>query len=174
MSPVAHLRLGTDQVIRRRMPTAQFISGDEKLKLMFDYWQSRRMNGLLPARRDVDILDLRPMVGGIHLLDASASDPSRFVFRVYGSIGSRLNNGYNYTNTTIGEYPSEAYRLALIEDYGAVAFTGTAAYHHVVALLDFIKYSYSRLILPLADDGRHVNMLMVGIVKRTFDDLRVG
>jgi hypothetical protein len=31
MSPVAHLRLGTDQVIRRRMPTANFMAGDEKL-----------------------------------------------------------------------------------------------------------------------------------------------
>src|SRR5258708_36631349 len=97
MSPVAHLRLGTDQVIRRRMPTAQFISGDEKLKLMFDYWQSRRTHGLLPARRDVDILDLRPMVGGIHLLDASASDPSRFVFRVNGSLRIAPPTRYNDT-----------------------------------------------------------------------------
>lgn len=156
------------------MPTANFTSGDEKLKFMFEYWMSKRQGGLLPTRRDIDILDLRPMVGGIHMIDASAKDPSQFVFRVYASVGNRMNNGENYAGRAISDHPSEAYRRMVIEDYGAVAFTGTPAYHHVVALLDFIKYSYSRLVLPLADDGRQVNMLMTGVVKRRFDDLQVG
>jgi hypothetical protein len=89
-------------------------------------------------------------------------------------VSSRINNGESYTGRGIADHPSEVYRRMAIEDYGAVAFTGTPAYHHVVALLDFVRYSYSRLILPLADDGRHVNMLMSGIVKRHFDDLRIG
>lgn len=174
MSPVANLRLGTDQVIRRRMPTATFTPGDEKLKFMFDYWISKRLAGLLPTRRDIDILDLRPMVGGIHLIDAATRDPADYVFRVTGAVSSRVGGGTNYANKPIISVPSDAYRQSLIEDYGAVAFTGTAAYHHIVALLDFIKYSYSRLILPLADDGRRVNMLLVGVVKRPFEDLRLG
>lgn len=174
MSSVAQLKEGVDQVIRRRMSVSEFAPGDEKLRFMYEYWSARRKDGLLPARRDIDILDLRPMVGQIHLLDTTTRDPARFVFRVYGSVGSRLNQGYNYTNTAIGDYPSECYRKGLIEDYGAVAFTGTPGYHHVVALLDFIKYSYSRLILPLADDGRQVDMLLVGIVKRSFKDLQIG
>ena len=41
---------------------------------------------------------------------------------------------------------------------------------NIIAMVDHVKYSYSRLILPLADDGRRVNMLLVCINDRMFDD----
>lgn len=159
-----------DVVKRRRMPIAQIAPEDEKLRHAHAYWTSKRKGGLLPARRDIDILELRPLLGTMHLVDVVDGDPANFRFRVYGS-SIPLDSSHNYTNSAIGDYPSPAYRRSLMEDYGAVAFTGTPNYQHIVALINYLPHSYSRLILPLADDGRRVDVLWTCVQMRQFQDL---
>jgi hypothetical protein len=46
-------------------------------------------------------------------------------------------------------------------------------YQHIVALIDFIQYSYSRLILPMATDGRAVDGLIICINARKFPDFTI-
>ncbi len=161
-----------DVVKRRRLPLTGFAPEDAKLLEAYGYWESRRRDGLLPARKDIDVLDLRPLMGWMHLVDTSDKDPNNYSFRLFGS-SVRMDGSRNYQNLRIGDYYSKPYRETLIEDYGSVVFTGVPALHQVVALLNYLKYSYVRLILPLADDGRTVNMLLVCINKRTFTDFAV-
>lgn len=169
MSALPDLVEATDIVKRRRLPLDQISPEDEKLRWALAYWQSRRRDGLLPARKDVDIVELRPVVGTTHLVDVSADDPAKYRFRIYGTAVRQVIQNYT-TELVLGAWPSKALRDSVIEDYSAVAFTGTPSYHHVVALIDYVTYSYSRLILPMANDGRQVNMLLVCINARKFSD----
>lgn len=161
-----------DVVKRRRYALHQIPAEDGDLAMAYRYWDSLRQDGLLPARRDIDIVKLRPLASKLHLVDVYGDDQPRFRFRLYGS-GIPLDGFRNYTSLEIEDYPSQAYSRSLIEDYSAVSFTGVPCYQHVVARIDFIGHSYSRLIAPLADDGRRVNALMVCIRLRGFDDLTV-
>ena len=70
----------------------------------------------------------------------------------------------------VGDLPSTPYKSALIEDYSSVAWSGTPLYQHVLAQVQSIRYSYSRLLLPLAEDGRKVNILIICTRDRVFPD----
>ena len=163
---------GRDIVKRRRFALEKIPSEDADLTAAWRYWESLRKDGLLPSRKDIDILKLRPLASKIHLVDVSADDPPRFRYRLYGS-GIPLDSFRNHTNMVLDEYPSEAYRQATIQDYEAVCFTGVPSYQQVVARIDYISHGYSRLIAPLAENGRRVDTLMVCIRLRKFDDFTI-
>ncbi len=169
---LAEISAPPDIVRRRRYPVDQIDDMDAALRKALTVWESKGRDGLLPARKDIDVLDLRPLIGRIHLVDVSDPDPANYRFRLFGS-AIRFDGDKNYTNFAIGAHTSPSYRQALMEDYAAVTFTGTPSYQQVVAVVNFQRYSYSRLILPLADDGRRVDQLMVCIHKRKFADLAV-
>jgi hypothetical protein len=105
-------------------------------------------------------------------VDVTAQDPMDYRFRLYGS-KVRLNRFRNYTNQRVGDLPSAPYRKTVIEDYSSVVWSGTPLYQNIVARLQSIRYSYSRLLLPLAEDGRKVNMLIICTRDRPFADLSV-
>lgn len=159
-----------DVVKRRRLALDEIAAEDEKLRRALEYWQSKRKDGLLPTRRDIDIVELRPVIGTTHMVDVTSEDPLRYKFRVYGTAVRQVVQ-QDAAEILLGACPSKVLRDAAIEDYTAVVFSGTPAYHQLVALIDYVSYSYSRLILPLAEDGRRVNLLMVCINARKFSDL---
>ena len=167
---LAEISAPPDIVRRRRYPIDQIDETDAALQTALSLWEINGKDGMLPARKDIDVLDLRPLIGRIHLVDVSDPDPANYRFRLFGS-AVRFPGDNNYANFAIGAHTSPSFRQALMEDYAAVTFTGTPSYQHVVAMVNFQHYSYSRLILPLADDGRRVDQLMVCIHKRKFTDL---
>ncbi len=172
MGTTATLSDDRDVVKRRRLSLAEIPPEDHKLSFVLDYWRAKCRDGLLPARQDIDVIDLRPVIGRTHLIDVAAEDPAQYRIRLYASL-TRLERGDDLTNSAIGAYPSVPFRLSLMEDYNGVALTGVPAYHQVVARLDYVPFSYSRLILPLAKDGRMVNLLLVCINPRPFPDLTI-
>lgn len=161
-----------DVVLRRPQPISSLPTQDPELNQVYEYWQSCRKEGLLPCRKDIDVLQLKPVLGHTHLVDVSAQDPQEYRFRLYGS-KVRLDRFRNYTNARVGDLPWEAYRNSVIEDYSSVVWTGTPLYQNVVARAQSIRYSYSRLLLPLAEDGRKVTMLIICTRDRNFPDFNV-
>jgi hypothetical protein len=159
-------------VKRRNLPLDRFLAGDEKLAKALAYWSSKRRDGLLPSRRDIDVIDLRHLMGWMHLVDVGGREPPDYTYRVLGS-SVRLGHAPNINSFRLGDYAPGPYRDSLFEDYSSVCFTGVPLYQQVVALLAYVQYSYSRLILPTADDGRRVDTLIVCINKRSFDDFKL-
>lgn len=159
-----------DIVKRRRLPLSEFAPEDEKLAQAYAYWQSKRRNGLLPPRRDIDIVDLRPLIGFMHLVDVVDAAAGHFKFRLHGT---RVRIGQSFSGSLVEKFASKTMRDATIEDYQSVCFTGVPCYQHIVALVDFIQYSYSRLILPMASDGRTVDSLIICINARKFADFSI-
>jgi len=67
--------------------------------------------------------------------------------------------------------PSSVMRDHAIEDYWEVATTGVPTYHLINHVDNSLLYSYSRLLLPLATDGRCVDQLVVLINERPLPEL---
>src|SRR3546814_15629289 len=60
---------------------------DTKLRRLYDYWCGRCPAGALPARRDIDPLDIPDLLPNLFLLDV-IGDAEAFVFRLAGSLAS--------------------------------------------------------------------------------------
>jgi hypothetical protein len=158
-------RLTGNVVKRRQLPLQDIARLDPELGAPYEYWVSKRGHGLLPARKDIDILDIRPAVNITHLVNVSSEDPDDWTFLVVGPVAPRTWE-WSSGRPAIRECPWPPFREMLFDDYGAARFSGAAMYHEVAARLDWIKYSYGRIILPLAKNGRKVDTLMVCINMR--------
>jgi Uncharacterized protein conserved in bacteria len=168
--PEMTIAVGDDIFKRRCQPLSDFDPEDRNFLNAYNYWQSKRKDGLLPSRRDIDIIDLRPLIGYTHVIDVGNAAAGEFFVRIRGG---NIRTGAAFNKPNVIDIESQAMRQALLEDYQTVCFTGVPSYHYVVACVDFIRYSYSRLILPMANDGRTVDTLMIFINKREFKDFSV-
>jgi hypothetical protein len=108
--------------------------------------------------------------GRSHIVDTTADRPDGYFFRLWGSTVS-LDRGADYTKQRLGQMPHTTMRDAAIEDYADVVATGVPAYQLVCHVQNFMPYSYSRLILPLASDGRRVDRILVSINERVIPEL---
>ncbi len=159
-----------DRVIRRRL--ALWESDPPKNKILMElyrYWESLRPEGLIPSRKDFDVLRLRRVMGTTSIVEVDTKDPMDFRLRLYGT---ELTLPGNLSNRKLAELQfSDLYRDMLAQDYTAARDIGVPLYHEVAALIDFITHSYSRLILPFAGDGRNVNQLIVCSIHQDLPDL---
>jgi hypothetical protein len=159
-----------DRVIRRRLPLWE--PEPPKLPVLMDlyrYWESLRPTGMIPSRKDFDILRLRSVMGTTSVIDVDTQEPQDFRLRLYAT---NLHLPNDMSKRTLAEMQySETYRQVLMQDYAAARDIGTPLYHQVVAIIDYVTHSYARLILPFAPDGRSVNQLVVSSVRQDLPDL---
>ena len=159
-----------DRVIRRRLPLWETEPPKHDVLMgLYRYWESLRPTGLIPARKDFDVLRLRSVMGTTCVIEVAGREPPDFLVRLYGS---RLTLPNNMSNRTLGDMQcSDRYREMLVEDYGAAHDIGVPLYHEITAMIDYVTHSYARLILPFAADGRCVDQLIVSSVSQDFPDL---
>lgn len=130
------------------------------LQRMLELWQSKRRGDALPRRVDFSLEELGPHFGWIVLVDVER-DPQRFRYRLIGTEIVELA-GRDVT----GRYFDELYAVDVAE-------TATMSYRRVVSIgrptrVSASLYHASRghltfeaVDLPLASDGRTVDMIMV-------------
>ena len=106
--------------------------------------------------------------GRAHLLDTSDTRPERYRFQLWASASSYLGE---HTNQVLGNMPAGLMREDAIEDYWEVVTTGVPTYHLIHRTENQCPYSYSRLLLPVATDGRRVNQLLVLVNERRLTEL---
>ncbi|HLI10838.1 MAG TPA: PAS domain-containing protein [Alphaproteobacteria bacterium] len=164
-------RENADVFERVRLPLGDLERFDPQMIPLLRYWESLRRGGLLPAKSDIDPLSLKKFLGRIHFIDTHAAEPEQYCFTLWGS-GCHLDGGQDYTRLRIGDYPSAAWRRAVTQDYQDVVKFGVPAYHLVSALHNYQRYEYSRLILPLSENGRQVTQLLVHVHKRPITEIK--
>jgi hypothetical protein len=133
-----------------------------KIKALYAYWLSiRPAGGLLPARRHFDPLDIPELLPNIWMIDVRR-DPLRFRFRLIGTEVVRFT-GRDATGRWLDEvYPnyrsSDAYHV-----HCAVAESSRPRYRKsgVLSNPNRKQVTAERLYLPLADDGRNVDIVLV-------------
>jgi hypothetical protein len=135
-----------------------------EFRQLYVYWRGKCNRDLLPGRADIDPLAFPALLPGIYLVDVirSESEPRLgFRFRLAGTAHLEINQ-MEITGLTVEE--------AFPVDHGTQA---RAAYEQVVAegqprLFIGARASvgghthrlFDRLLLPLASDGRTVDMLL--------------
>lgn len=75
-----------DRVVRRRLPLWEPEPAKNKVLMdLYRYWESLRPTGLIPSRKDFDVLRLKPVMGMTTIVEVDEQNPSNFRFRLYGT-----------------------------------------------------------------------------------------
>jgi hypothetical protein len=126
---------------------------------LLSYWEQKRGDGRLPARADLDPIDLKPLLGWLSLVDVRASGP-RFTLRLLGSAHPPRLFGPRH-GQDISEMQPVAYREAVTEQYETTVNRCTPTLHENVLSFDRHSFRYQRIALPLARDHETPDMLMI-------------
>lgn len=135
---------------------------DPRLVGFYDYWRSLRGGRRMPARRDVDPLQMPPGVLPDLMLIEVAGPPRRYRYRLVGTHVVEAS-GEDRTGRYFDEVAYFRVNPAVIRHYDAVADSGRPM-HSLEPFTNFRTggtYEVERLLLPLAADGEHVDMIIV-------------
>ena len=136
-------------------------TGHPKVRALYDYWRAiRPPEGNLPGRQHFDPADIPFLPPLVWLVDVHRS-PLRFKHRLVGSEQVRVME-----RDVTGMWLDEAHPLFLgsrgYPQFVAVAERGEIGYRRGKPLFHLRKeyLSMERLLLPLAHDGKLVDMLL--------------
>ena len=81
---------------------------DPRLAALYDYWDGKRAGRAMPARADIDPVEMRAWLG--HLLLIEIAEDGRFVYRLYGTAFVD-SFGVDMTGRSVDELRSEERRV---------------------------------------------------------------
>jgi hypothetical protein len=128
------------------------------LSALFHLWSRKRGAQAMPARRDFSVVELQPWLSDLHLV---AVRPEGLRFLVFAP-GPAERYGAEMTGRYVSELePAEMARD--VEQVYCAAVETRAPVFSTQNLPGSGGRSWSRLILPLSDDGRTVDRLFVAM-----------
>ncbi len=135
----------------------------EPLRFLLDHWNRLRGARPMPAYREIDPLDLRPVLGSVSIVEA-AEDGSDFIYRVYGTATAE-RMGVEMTGRSLWTIPVHPQMLIYhVAAYQAVHLRAEPLFtHHVTPTRSPVGDS-ARIILPLANGSALPTHLLVGII----------
>jgi hypothetical protein len=139
-----------------------------KLRRLYDYWDAKRAGAgrAMPARPDIDPLEITFIIGNVILVDVIPGEPLGFRIRLHGTnLAQRA--GYELTGKMLDALPIPEYRALAQQSFTEVATTGTPIQGRRDRIFDNRLRRYETVILPLSSDGDRVDMLLVGLI---YDD----
>lgn len=149
------------------LPLEAISTADNWMESLLNVWQSARRGPHLPSIESSGLLHfLGAAAGRAHVLDTSEADPTNYWFRLWGAVNSY---GTGHTTRRLSQMPAGLMRDNAIEDYWEVVTMGVARYHLLDITEDRATYSYARLLLPFANDGRRVDHLLALINERDLE-----
>ena len=139
--------------------------GDERLQQLYAYWRDKAGERSLPARADLDPIEIPLLLPHVMLVDVLPS--GRYRYRLIGTENARAH-GINATGRHLDEVlPGPEYRAHVIGLYDECVRTRRALYFECL-FLSAPQREMERhtkvLFLPLSGDGKQVNIVLVGQV----------
>jgi hypothetical protein len=151
------------RLIERFRPISDFTLDfqSDALRGLHEYWQSKLDGRPMPRRADIDPTEIPPLLSHVALIGVE-EEPRRLFFRL---IGTHITGSLGRDST--GRYFDEVYEGPMLEDllrlYGIVLQSKSPVRHVGKALYSDKKHrDYESVHLPLSDDGRTVNIILVG------------
>jgi hypothetical protein len=134
------------------------------LRRLYDYWSGKCSGGELPSRGSIDPLDLGFIIGNLMLIDVlPPADAPRFRIRLHGTnLAERA--GYELTGKMLDDLPIEDFRKRAQESFTTVVRSRQPFHSERDRLIGGVSHRYEVLMLPLFDDAKRVNMLLIGLV----------
>ena len=136
---------------------------DRKLQRLFTYWQDLGAGGRLPSRRDIDPVEIPDLLPNIFLLDV-IGDAEDFVFRLAGTL---VEDAFSMSlrGKSVAEIQRKAGTKIPVAHHIEVARGGGPRYREGNMLVSGRQHwKIKRLLLPLATDGRAIDVLMGGAI----------
>jgi hypothetical protein len=132
------------------------------LQRLYHDWEIRRRGREFPARSDFDVLDLKYVIGQIALVEVS-HDPLRFRFRLHGT-GIARRVGYDMTGKAVDALPNGRIRALVLRNFAAVvAERAPRVEIRARHIMDDRTVDSEVLAMPLARDGKTIDMLLVAV-----------
>jgi hypothetical protein len=135
---------------------------DSRLLGLLHYWHGKCGGRAMPARRDIDPIEMKRWLGNLLLVEFPP-DPMQYRIRLDGVNlvdfyrGSREGKG-------VEAMTSEEERRIVLPQYMTVLQTKQPAYYEAQFVTsEGIVTSQRKLLLPLSEDGERVNMVLGGI-----------
>jgi hypothetical protein len=148
-------------------PGADLPPCDSRIAELYQYWLSLRpVADVLPGRQHFDPTDIPRLLPWIMLVDVER-DPLRFKHRLVGTENVRVK-GYDATGQYLDDRVPDFADTPTYPQWLATAEHGQVAYHRGLPVRhvpkDYIESE--RLLLPLARNGRVVDMVLLLAVFR--------
>jgi hypothetical protein len=130
-----------------------------RTQAIYQYWNTKRGTRKMPARRDIDPVEMKAWLAGIQLIDVF-HHPRRLVYRLVGQVDVDFR-GYNPTGKTVEECAVGRSLADSLENYETVISQRSFVF-------DFADYKSASgllrtqecILFPLSDDDDLVNMIM--------------
>lgn len=151
---------GEEPTIPFRSTALAFDSLDQPgSKLLYSYWDSKRRGRRMPARSDIDPLDLKLVLPQLLLLDVQPS-PLDFRYRVAGTRTYDIF-GFDLTGRSVRDLGPRPVSEGLWASLAALARDGLPQYVRLeFTTASGLARSYRVLRLPLGDDGNTVDRVL--------------
>lgn len=135
---------------------------DQRLLGLFQFWHAKLNGRRMPTSTDLDRQDLARWADHLMLVDVPG-DVTTFRIRWLGPDVAAMF-GTPRAGTGIEAMTSEGERRDVLPQYRVVLDTGLPAYYEAeLEISGQGLVSQRKLILPLSDDGMHVNAVLAGI-----------
>ncbi len=130
------------------------------LRTLFALWSTKRGMRVMPSRRDFATVELQPWLNELHLV---AVRPEGLRFIVFAT-GPATRYGAEMTGRYVTDLEPRAMADEVERAYLTTVETRAPVFGtHVARSADSEPQTWSRLILPLSDDGLAVDRLFVAV-----------
>ena len=128
-------------------------------RAVYEYWDGKRAGRRMPARRDIDPVEMKPWLANMQLIDVS-HNPRRMVYRLVGELDVAFR-GYNPTGRLVEECCIGLNLEETLKNFDIVITERTPLYDWAdyLSKSGFLR-SQEELLMPLSDDDETVNMVM--------------
>jgi hypothetical protein len=134
-----------------------------KLRRLYDYWDGKRAGREMPARADLDPLDMTFVIGNMILVDVLPENPVRFRIRLHGTnLSQRI--GFELTGKMLDELPQVEFRKFAQESFTQTVEQRGPRHGRRDRVLDGRVARYEAVLLPLSSDGETVDRILVGLI----------
>jgi hypothetical protein len=141
----------------------QFDVKTPELKTLLRYWTEKAGDRSMPSRSALDpIIDIPHITPNIWLVDVEGEPPT-FRFRLLGNQVIE-HYGSNFTGKRLDEMDFGGRGDAIRREYQETVAARRPIYaRHLIKIPETGRVlMYERLLLPLSDDGKAVNMVLGG------------
>ena len=137
--------------------------GHPALRDLHRHWEARRGARAMPARADMDPVELpRKLLPNLFLV-AVENDPRRFRYRLVGTELTAVMRR-EFTGQYVDEMPF-LFRKFALPAYAEVMERAAPTYREINAVEAFWRIRYRRLLLPLSQDGLRIDTILGAIFR---------
>jgi hypothetical protein len=137
------------------------------IRTVLAYWQDKCRGRVMPSRADIDPVELSRFLPNITLVDVVA-DERRFIYRLVGTAEVQLR-GNDPTGKSIMDAFFGRSQATVLSKYEEVCRSCAPFYEEDDYQVVDRYVSDANLFLPLSEDGKVVNKILVFSINRDLD-----